>query len=157
MNQNAQEKSDGSAITLIKGLPARWAVVTGALLVLSIFLIACGAGAATTSPTGPTARPASTSTPESPVSWVTITPAAAVSPSTFRLTILHNNDGESQLVNLGPGLEAYGGVAQFAAVVQREKATAASEEGSTKNSGVIMVSTPPTSVLTLSQGPTLCS
>jgi len=37
------------------------------------------------------------------------------------LTVLHNNDGESQLVNAGEGLEAYGGVHRFASVVTREK------------------------------------
>ncbi len=33
----------------------------------------------------------------------------------FQLTILHNNDGESQLVNAGSGLEDYGGAARFKA------------------------------------------
>ena len=45
----------------------------------------------------------------------------------FSLTILHNNDGESRLVDLGPDLEDFGGVANFAAVVQREKRVAASD------------------------------
>ena len=30
----------------------------------------------------------------------------------FWLTILHNNDGESDLINLGSGLEDFGGVAR---------------------------------------------
>ena len=59
------------------------------------------------------------------------------SPS-FRLTILHNNDGESQLVNLGSDLEDFGGVARFATVVQREKQIFS--QGNSQESGVIMVS-----------------
>ncbi len=34
------------------------------------------------------------------------------------LTILHNNDGESQLLDAGPGLEGFGGVDQFAALAK---------------------------------------
>jgi 2',3'-cyclic-nucleotide 2'-phosphodiesterase (5'-nucleotidase family) len=37
------------------------------------------------------------------------------------LTILHNNDGESQLVNAGPGLEDFGGAARFARVVRQQR------------------------------------
>jgi len=40
------------------------------------------------------------------------------------LTILHNNDGESKIVNVGPGLESFGGIARFATIVQRERAAA---------------------------------
>ena len=32
----------------------------------------------------------------------------------FRLTVLHNDDAESQLIDAGPGLEDLGGVARFA-------------------------------------------
>jgi len=39
-----------------------------------------------------------------------------------RLTLLHNNDAESKLINAGRGLEDFGGVARFASVVQRERA-----------------------------------
>lgn len=46
---------------------------------------------------------------------------------TFRLTILHNNDGESQLVNAGDGLESFGGVARFKTLVDAQKTKAASE------------------------------
>ena len=65
-------------------------------------MVACGTeptptSAPTVIPT-PTLAPADTSTP----------------PASFRLTILHNNDGESQLVNLGSDLEDFGGVARFA-------------------------------------------
>jgi 5'-nucleotidase len=49
-------------------------------------------------------------------------PAAAVGNDSFVLTILHNNDGESKLVNAGTGLESYGGIARFATVVDRLRA-----------------------------------
>jgi len=39
----------------------------------------------------------------------------------FYLTILHNNDGESQVVNAGSGLEDFGGAARFKAVVDQSK------------------------------------
>jgi 5'-nucleotidase len=44
----------------------------------------------------------------------------------FWLTIAHSNDGESQLIDAGSGLEDYGGVARFATVVKniREEALA---------------------------------
>lgn len=42
----------------------------------------------------------------------------------FRLTILHNNDGESQLIDAGSGLEDFGGVARFATLVQNLRAQA---------------------------------
>ena len=35
----------------------------------------------------------------------------------FSLTVLHNNDGESQLINAGSGIEDFGGVARFATLV----------------------------------------
>jgi 5'-nucleotidase len=57
-------------------------------------------------------------------------PAAAVGNDSFVLTILHNNDGESKLVNAGTGLEAYGGIARFATVVDRLRA-----EGRAKQPG----------------------
>ncbi len=43
----------------------------------------------------------------------------------FWLTVLHNNDGESQLIDLGGGLEDFGGVARFATLVAslKEEAT----------------------------------
>jgi 5'-nucleotidase len=40
----------------------------------------------------------------------------------YTLTVFHNNDGESNLVNAGSGLEDYGGVARFATVVADAKA-----------------------------------
>ncbi len=39
-------------------------------------------------------------------------------------TVLHHSDGESQLINLGEGLEDFGGVACFASVVERLRAEA---------------------------------
>lgn len=46
-------------------------------------------------------------------------PVAEKSKVSFWLTIAHNNDGESQLINAGAGSEEYGGVARFASVVKR--------------------------------------
>ena len=99
------------------------ALVFLVLSALILLLIAC-AGEETQSPTA-TRAPASAAT--------------AVS-NLFRLTILHNNDGESQLLNLGPGLEDYGGVAQFTRVVERERALATADENDGVDSGVIVVS-----------------
>jgi 5'-nucleotidase len=55
--------------------------------------------------------------------------AAGPSPATakteeevdFYLTILHNNDGESQVINAGSGLEDFGGAARFKTVVDSLK------------------------------------
>ena len=62
----------------------------------------------------------------------------------FWLTILHNNDGESKLLNLGAGLEDFGGAARFKTVVDREKwgATQGPRAGGQKGAkrGVVMVS-----------------
>ncbi len=54
---------------------------------------------------------------------VVAAPAAIADPpddygsAAFQLTVLHNNDGESQLVNAGSGVEDYGGAARFKALV----------------------------------------
>jgi len=40
----------------------------------------------------------------------------------FQITVLHNNDGESQLVNAGGDLEDYGGAARFNTLVDMRKA-----------------------------------
>jgi 2',3'-cyclic-nucleotide 2'-phosphodiesterase (5'-nucleotidase family) len=40
------------------------------------------------------------------------------------LTLLHNNDGESRLINLGSGREDFGGVARFKTVVDELRAEA---------------------------------
>ena len=118
----------------------RFKIIIGVLLALGIFLSACSTNTTPTSPTSPTLRATPTSRPETPVSLTPVTPAAVASASDFRLTILHNNDGESQLVDLGSGLEDYGGIARFVAVVQREKLAATSGENTTRNSGVVVVS-----------------
>jgi len=49
---------------------------------------------------------------------------ASQSSANFTLTLLHNNDGESQLINLGEGLENYGGVAHFKSRADSVKAWA---------------------------------
>ncbi len=52
-------------------------------------------------------------------------PAAAGGPQAeFWLTVLHNNDGESQLIDAGSGLEDFGGAARFATVVANLRAQA---------------------------------
>ncbi len=59
---------------------------------------------------------------------VVAAPAALADPpdnyatADFQLTVLHNNDGESQLVNAGSGLEMYGGAARFNALVDNQRA-----------------------------------
>lgn len=45
----------------------------------------------------------------------------------FTLTILHNNDAESQMIDAGGGREAFGGAARFKAVVDELKAEAMSQ------------------------------
>ena len=42
----------------------------------------------------------------------------------FKVTVLHNNDGESQLVNAGSSIADYGGAARFKALVDTQKAAA---------------------------------
>ncbi|MEO0971875.1 MAG: bifunctional metallophosphatase/5'-nucleotidase [Pseudomonadota bacterium] len=54
----------------------------------------------------------------------------------FRLTILHNNDGESQLINAGSGdLENFGGIARFGRVVRNLRL-----EGDAEGSTVLLSS-----------------
>jgi 5'-nucleotidase / UDP-sugar diphosphatase len=48
----------------------------------------------------------------------------------FRLTILHSDDSESQLIDAGPGLEDFGGVARFATLADRLKVDARQGSGS---------------------------
>jgi 2',3'-cyclic-nucleotide 2'-phosphodiesterase (5'-nucleotidase family) len=62
-------------------------------------------------------------------------PSAAPAKGTqvvLSLTILHNNDGESQLVNAGSGLENFGGIERFGTVLQglRKEAEASDAESS---------------------------
>lgn len=62
----------------------------------------------------------------------------------FLLTVLHNNDGESQLIDLGAGLEDFGGAARFKSLVDNLKFAAThgprlpEEQGAKR--GVLMVS-----------------
>jgi 5'-nucleotidase / UDP-sugar diphosphatase len=58
----------------------------------------------------------------------------------FCLTILHNNDGESKLLNAGRGFEDFGGVSRFATLIDREKARAIADrdDGCTER-GVLTV------------------
>lgn len=49
---------------------------------------------------------------------------AAAQGGNFMLTLLHNNDAESQLVNAGSGLEDFGGAARFATLVDALKRSA---------------------------------
>lgn len=62
----------------------------------------------------------------------------------FWLTILHNNDGESDLIDLGAGLEDFGGAARFKTVVDnlKSEATTGRRPGDQRSGkrGVIMVS-----------------
>jgi len=62
----------------------------------------------------------------------------------FWLTVLHNNEGESDLVNLGAGLEDFGGVARFKTVVDNlmSKATKGPRPDDQRGGkrGVIMLS-----------------
>ncbi|MDE2887038.1 MAG: 5'-nucleotidase C-terminal domain-containing protein [Gemmatimonadota bacterium] len=63
-----------------------------------------------------------------------LTASGAASAGEFRLTILHNNDGESQLINAGEGLEDFGGVDRFKTLVDQLRAEARLD------GGVLMVS-----------------
>lgn len=55
----------------------------------------------------------------------------------FTLTILHNNDGESQLINAGGDNTDFGGVARFATLVDNLRTEAVDGSG---NNGVVMLS-----------------
>ena len=85
-----------------------------------------------------TAEPATPPSP-SPVPTAETAPAATPgstpTPAAFRLTILHNNDGESQLINAGMGLEDFGGAARFAALVAKLR-----QEAQDSGSGVLVLS-----------------
>jgi 2',3'-cyclic-nucleotide 2'-phosphodiesterase (5'-nucleotidase family) len=77
---------------------------------------------------GPAAAPAGAKKPPKPRPQVA-----------YWLTILHNNDGESQLIDAGTGaLEDFGGVARFASVVKGLRMEASSLPGAKK--GVLMLS-----------------
>lgn len=71
-------------------------------------------------------------------------PGNGAEPVDFWLTVLHNNDGESQLIDAGPGLEDFGGAARFKTLVDQLKRQAlngprpTSQRGGKR--GVIMLS-----------------
>jgi len=56
-----------------------------------------------------------------PASSLAASPGSEEPKVDFYLTILHNNDGESQVINAGSGLEDFGGAARFKAVVANLK------------------------------------
>jgi len=58
----------------------------------------------------------------------------------FWLTVLHNNDGESQLINAGSGLEDFGGIARFKTLADNLKAEAMTFPPSPAEHGVVMIS-----------------
>jgi 5'-nucleotidase/UDP-sugar diphosphatase len=57
----------------------------------------------------------------------------------FWLTILHNDDSESQLIDAGPGLEDFGGVARFATLAQKLRSGAQTDSDWRTKRGVILV------------------
>lgn len=71
------------------------------------------------------------------LTFVNFSPVGAQEGGEFTLTILHNNDGESQLANAGADLEDFGGVARFAALVDQLRAQAVDGSG---NTGVVLLS-----------------
>jgi 5'-nucleotidase len=52
---------------------------------------------------------------------IMVSPALGRQKIDFWLTVFHNNDGESQLINAGSGLEDFGGVARFATRLKWER------------------------------------
>ncbi|MBI4260312.1 MAG: 5'-nucleotidase C-terminal domain-containing protein, partial [Actinobacteria bacterium] len=64
-------------------------------------------------------------------------PSAEAAPKVkFWLTVLHNNDGESKLIDAGTGLEDFGGIARFATLVNRLRRDALDAA----NKGAVLVS-----------------
>ena len=90
---------------------------------LAVALAAC---ALAEPPAAPGTAAAATAEP-----LATPTPA----PQTFRLTILHNNDGESRLIDAGRDREDFGGVARFATLVAKLR-----QEASDSGSVVLVLS-----------------
>jgi 5'-nucleotidase len=74
-------------------------------------------------------------------------PAAAQQAPAFSLTILHNNDAESQLLDAGSELESFCGAAAFVSLVRLQRAQAAAEGCSALGAGDL-----PRAVVTLSSG-----
>lgn len=107
------------------------------LLVLVLLLLPISLAPTAASP----ATPAEISVEHGPV---TLNAKGGQSDVRFLLTILHNNDGESQLVSLGGELDDFGGVARFKTLVDTLKWEAThgprlpDERGAKR--GVVMVS-----------------
>lgn len=106
-----------------------WEISRAVVLGISLAL-ALAACAVAEPPTAPSPAPVASSEPVS-----TPTPASPPAPQTFHLTILHNNDGESQLLHAGREREDFGGVARFATLVDRLR-----REASATGSAVLMLS-----------------
>lgn len=61
--------------------------------------------------------------------------------TTFYLTVLHNNDGESQIINAGAGaLQDFGGIARFKTVVDNLRAQALTYPAGPEEKGSILIS-----------------
>ncbi len=98
-----------------------WLTLVLAALVVVFALTGCGVTETGTEPSAisePTAESAAAAT---------VSPAAQATP--FRLTILHNSDGESQLIDAGRGREDFGGAARFAALVRQLRQAAEADGG----------------------------
>lgn len=108
------------------GNPQQASAFIGAFLLALVLMLA---GCATREPA---AEPAPQ--PE-PTAVATPVPTATPKPETFRLTILHNNDGESRLLHAGREREDFGGVARFAALVDKLR-----QEAHDGGSGVLVLS-----------------
>lgn len=81
------------------------------------------------------------------LTMIAATPATAgledeAPPVDFWLTILHNNDGESQVINAGSGLEDFGGAARFRTVVDDLRKDAVNGPWTQRSAkrGVVMLS-----------------
>lgn len=67
--------------------------------------------------------------------------AFAGAPVDFYLTVLHSSDGESQIINAGPGaLADFGGLARFATVVDNLRAQAAVFPAGPEDKGALLIS-----------------
>ncbi len=96
-------------------------------LAMILALTACATAEQATTPS-PSPVPTAETAPAA-------TPGSTPTPEAFRLTILHNNNGESQLINAGRGLEDFGGAARFAALVAKLR-----QEAKDSGSGVLVLS-----------------
>lgn len=125
---------------------------TPALLTLGLLaLTACagddGASDATATTTDATTTGELTDTTTTTTTTATTATTAAETDGTtaadapiFQLTILHNNDGESQLIDAGSGLEDFGGAARFVTLVGQLRAAATPADTAARSYGVITLS-----------------